>query len=38
MYLSALVELALVLFFLTMIINAAAQLLIVATAGKGTKH
>jgi len=38
MYLSALVELGLVLFFLTMIMNAAAQLMIVATAGKGTKH
>ncbi len=38
MYLSALVELGLVLFLLTMIINAAAQLLIVATAGKGTQH
>ncbi|HME08278.1 MAG TPA: phosphate ABC transporter permease subunit PstC [Bryobacteraceae bacterium] len=38
MYLSALVELGLVLFLLTMIINAGAQLLIVATAGKGTKH
>ena len=38
MYLSALIELGLVLFLLTMIINAGAQLLIVATAGKGTKH
>lgn len=38
MYLSALVELGLVLFLLTMIINAGAQLLIVATTGKGTKH
>ena len=37
-YLSSLVELALVLFLLTMIINAGAQLLIVATTGKGTKH
>src|SRR5271170_1476600 len=38
LYLSALIELGLVLFLLTMIINAGAQLLIVATTGKGTKH
>jgi phosphate transport system permease protein len=37
-YRSALIELGLVLFLLTMIINASAQLLIIATAGKGTKH
>jgi phosphate transport system permease protein len=37
-YLSALVELGLVLFALTMILNAAAQLLIVATTRKGSKH
>jgi phosphate transport system permease protein len=38
LYLSALVELGLVLFLLTMIINAAAQLLIFATTGKGTRQ
>jgi phosphate transport system permease protein len=38
MYLSALVELGLVLFALTMVLNAAAQLLIVATTGKGSKQ
>jgi phosphate transport system permease protein len=38
MYLSSLVELGLVLFALTMVLNAAAQLLIVATAGKGSKQ
>ena len=37
-YLSALVELGLVLFGLTMVLNAAAQLLIIATAGKGSKQ
>jgi phosphate transport system permease protein len=37
-YLSALIELGLVLFALTMILNALAQLLIIATAGKGSKH
>lgn len=37
-YLSALVELALVLFALTMVLNAAAQLLIIATTRKGSKH
>jgi len=36
--LSALVELGLVLFALTMVLNALAQLLIIATTGKGTKH
>lgn len=36
-YLSALVELGLVLFVLTMVLNALAQLLIVATTGKGSK-
>ena len=35
-YLSALVELGLVLFFLTMVINGLAQLLIVITTGKGS--
>ncbi len=35
-YLSSLIELGLVLFALTMILNAAAQLLIVLTTGKGT--
>jgi phosphate transport system permease protein len=37
-YLSALVELGLVLFALTMILNALAQLLIIATTGKGSKQ
>ena len=37
-YLSALVELGLVLFFLTMILNACAQLLILATTAKGSKQ
>jgi phosphate transport system permease protein len=37
-YLSSLVELGLVLFALTMVLNAAAQLLIIATAGKGSKQ
>lgn len=37
-YLSALVELGLVLFALTMVINASAQLLIIATTGKGSKQ
>src|SRR5579862_3912411 len=37
-HLSALVELGLVLFALTMVLNAAAQLLIVATTGKGSKQ
>jgi len=37
-YLSSLVELGLVLFALTMVLNAAAQLLIVATTGKGSKQ
>jgi phosphate transport system permease protein len=37
-YLSALVELGLVLFALTMVLNAVAQLLIAATAGKGSKQ
>src|SRR5271156_644142 len=37
-YLSSLVELGLVLFALTMVLNAVAQLLIVATAGKGSKQ
>jgi phosphate transport system permease protein len=36
-YLSALVELGLVLFGLTMVINAAAQLLIIATTRRGSK-
>jgi phosphate transport system permease protein len=38
MYLSSLVELGLVLFALTMVLNAAAQLLIIATTGKGSKQ
>jgi phosphate transport system permease protein len=37
-YLSALVELGLVLFALTMVLNGAAQLLIMATTGKGSKQ
>lgn len=37
-YLSALVELGLVLFGLTMVLNGAAQLLIIATTRKGSKH
>jgi len=37
-HLSALVELGLVLFVLTMILNASARLLIVATTRKGSKH
>jgi phosphate transport system permease protein len=37
-YLSALIELGLVLFALTMVLNAAAQLLIIATTGKGSKQ
>jgi phosphate transport system permease protein len=37
-YLSALVELGLVLFALTMILNAAAQLLIIATTRKGSRQ
>jgi phosphate transport system permease protein len=38
MFLSVLVELGLVLFALTMVLNAAAQLLIIATTGKGSKQ
>jgi phosphate transport system permease protein len=37
-FLSALIELGLVLFALTMVLNGLAQLLILATAGKGSKH
>ncbi len=37
-YLSALIELGLVLFFLTMILNGSARLLIVATSRKGSKQ
>ena len=37
-YLSALVELGLVLFFLTMVLNGSARLLILATTRKGAKH
>jgi phosphate transport system permease protein len=37
-YLSSLVELGLVLFALTMVLNAAAQLLITLTTGKGSKQ
>ena len=37
-FLSALVELGLVLFALTMVLNAAAQLLIIATTGKGSRQ
>jgi phosphate transport system permease protein len=37
-YLSALIELGLVLFLLTMILNASAQLLILATATKGSRQ
>ncbi|HEV8039644.1 MAG TPA: phosphate ABC transporter permease subunit PstC [Bryobacteraceae bacterium] len=38
LYQGALVELGLVLFLITIILNAAAQLLIVATTKKGSKH
>jgi phosphate transport system permease protein len=38
MFLSSLVELGLVLFALTMVLNGAAQLLIIATTGKGSKQ
>jgi phosphate transport system permease protein len=37
-YLSSLVELGLVLFALTMVLNGVAQLLIIATTGKGSKQ
>ncbi len=37
-HLSALIELGLVLFALTMLLNGAAQLLILATTGKGSKQ
>ena len=37
MHLSALIEIGLVLFLITMIINALARLLIIVTAGKGTQ-
>jgi phosphate transport system permease protein len=37
-YLAALIELGLVLFFLTMILNASARLLILATTTKGSKE
>jgi phosphate transport system permease protein len=37
-YLSSLVELGLVLFALTMVLNGAAQLLIIATTGKGSRQ
>jgi phosphate transport system permease protein len=38
LHLSALVELGLVLFFLTILINGAARVLILATTRKGTAH
>jgi phosphate transport system permease protein len=38
LHLSALVEIALVLFLITIIINALARLLVIATQGKGTAH
>jgi len=38
LFLSSLVELGLVLFALTMVLNGAAQLLIIATTGKGSKQ
>ncbi|HWB86470.1 MAG TPA: phosphate ABC transporter permease subunit PstC [Bryobacteraceae bacterium] len=38
LYLSALIELGLVLFVLTIVINGAARLLILATTGKGERH
>jgi len=38
MYLSSLIELGLVLFALTMVLNGAAQLLILATTGKGSRQ
>jgi phosphate transport system permease protein len=37
-YLSALIELGLVLFVLTMILNASARLLILATTARGSKQ
>ncbi len=37
-YLSSLIELGLVLFGLTMVLNAAAQLLIIFTTGKGSRQ
>lgn len=38
MHLSALIEIGLVLFLITIVINALARLLVVATAGKGTQR
>jgi phosphate transport system permease protein len=38
LHLSALVEIALVLFLITIVINALARLLVIATRGKGTAH
>jgi phosphate transport system permease protein len=38
LHLSALIEIALVLFLITIIINALARLLVLATRGKGTAH
>jgi phosphate transport system permease protein len=38
LHLSALIEIALVLFLITIIINALARLLVIATRGKGTAH
>jgi len=38
LYLSALIELGLVLFLITIIINGLAQVMIVATTSKGSKH
>jgi phosphate transport system permease protein len=38
MHLSSLVELGVVLFLITMIMNAAARLLVIATSRKGTAH
>jgi phosphate transport system permease protein len=38
LHLSALIEIALVLFLITIVINALARLLVIATRGKGTAH
>ena len=38
MHLSALIEIGLVLFLITIVINALARLLVIATAGKGTQR
>jgi phosphate transport system permease protein len=38
LHLSALIELGLVLFFLTVLLNGAARLLILSTTRRGTQH